>query len=175
MTALPMSCMYDRIICMNRIVTYRNHVKKINHGNDIWPENICSLCMHPVGFGNQKPAPQPAYSMRPCVEVREGYFKDRAVQPSATIMSWVNRTHYALSGTTCRDFVESLLGATYREYWRVYGSDVPPHAPGRDVQENSPAIFRAIRILFWKPSWTHADAFSSQADVHTINRNKMLS
>ncbi len=90
------------------IVPYIKNRKKMNHRNDIWPANISFSFMHPVGVKAQKHfLSQQIHSMRPCVEVRGEWFRDRAVQPSATIMSWVNHTHYALSGTTCWDFVSS--------------------------------------------------------------------
>lgn len=119
------SCKKCTIYNFRFTVTRIKNLEKMNHENGVRPENISSSWMHPVGLEAQKHFLGQLMSMemyrcmRPCVEVRAGRLKDRAVQPSATIMLWVNHAHYALSGTTCRDFVGSLLGGCVQGILRV--------------------------------------------------------
>lgn len=123
--------------------------------------------MHPVGVKAQKQFLCQQIRYMPYVEVREGWFKDRAVQPSATLMSWVNHAHYALSGNTCR---ESFMRGVYREYWGIIKASVaPPHTLRRECPRPVSSSFGAIlSISLWPPRWTHTYASNLKLDNQKV-------
>lgn len=147
------------IICMTYVLWHTlrmwgNWSAEIKFDQRTLFPNVCILW----GLKAESSSPsQQIYSMRSCVEVRGGWLRGRAVQPSATIMSWVNRTHYALSGTTCRDLAKSFSGGCIQGILKHRCP--PPYTLRRVIRDQCQAISGAIlSISFWKPRWMHTDA-----------------
>lgn len=155
-------CMYNIIICIACIVSHIKNLEKVNCGNDMWPENIFS--MHPVGV---KTPNQPTDIVWDDV-LRCGWFKVWAIQPSATIMSWLwaIHTHYALSGTTCR---ESLLGDVFMEHWGFKARKALHTFSGE--MSMSGYFWGHLKYLILKTTLNAYRCFQSQGHVRTINRH----
>ena len=111
-------------------------------------------------------------NIQPCVEVRGGWFKDRVVHPSATIMSWVNHTHYTLSGTTCRGFVGSLLGAVCSEYGGLKAPMSLRTLSGEMSKTNDRLIWGYLKYFIVKITLNACRCFRSHAHVCTEKKKK---